>query len=129
MAGDKCRLGIATVVRRKRWVPWPRPSSHNSDSASLLDDEPSAVDLLNRSQFATALCNIVLNPATKTPLDNQRVRAALDSEIGRIDEQRVPGVLGNHLEAIILWCVEGRDHRVIDDVGDGAAIFRRLAGW
>ena len=31
-------------------------------------------------------------------LDDQRIRASLDSEIRWIDEQGVPGVLGNHLE-------------------------------
>ena len=62
-------------------------------------------------------------------LDDQRVRASIDSEIGRIDEQGVPGVLGNHLKAIIPGYIECRDHRIINGIGDGAAVFRRLAGW
>jgi hypothetical protein len=33
------------------------------------------------------------------------------------------------MEAIILGCIECCDHRVMDGVGDGAAVFRRLAGW
>lgn len=43
------------------------PIPHKSDSAPLLDDQPSEVDLLNFDQFAAALRDIVLNPATKTP--------------------------------------------------------------
>ena len=62
-------------------------------------------------------------------LDDQRVRASIDSEIGRIDEQGVPGVLGYHLKAIIPGYIECRDHRIINGIGDGAAVFRRLAGW
>jgi hypothetical protein len=52
-------------------------------------------------------------------LDDQPVRAALDSHIGRIDEQ---GVLGNHLEAIILGCAECRDHRVQDRNEEGRVV-------
>jgi hypothetical protein len=36
-------------------------------SASLLDDQPSATDLLNFGQFAGALTEVILNPQTKTP--------------------------------------------------------------
>jgi Cdc6-like AAA superfamily ATPase len=51
------------------------PSPHKPDvldevtglGAPLLDDRPSAVDLLNFRQFVEALRNIVRNPATKTP--------------------------------------------------------------
>jgi hypothetical protein len=36
-------------------------------SASLLDDQPSAVDLLNFKPYAAALRSLILNPETKTP--------------------------------------------------------------
>jgi protein kinase-like protein/KAP-like P-loop domain-containing protein len=36
-------------------------------SAPLLDDQPSAVDLLNFGEFASALREVVLNPHTRTP--------------------------------------------------------------
>ena len=61
--------------------------------------------------------------------DDQRVRASLDSKIdkiGRIDEQGVPGVLGNHMEAFILGCIECCDHRVME--ATARAVLRRLAG-
>src|SRR5262249_3983490 len=61
-------------------------------------------------------------------LDDQRVGAALDSKIGRVDDERVGRVLGDHLEAVVLRGFERLDHRLVDDVGHGAAVARRLAG-
>src|SRR5215471_17554204 len=39
-------------------------------------------------------------------LDDQRVGAALDSQIGRIDDERVARVLRDHLEAVVLGRLE-----------------------
>jgi hypothetical protein len=62
-------------------------------------------------------------------LDDQGVRASLDAKVVRIDEQRVRGMLSDDLEAVILWCVECRDHRFIDNISDGAAVLTRFSSW
>jgi hypothetical protein len=52
--------------------------------------------------------------------DDQRVRASFDSKIdkiGRIDEQGVPGVLGNHMEAIILGTFNASEFHVLVGCG------------
>ncbi len=37
-------------------------------------------------------------------------------------------MIGDDLEAIVGGSVERGEHRFVDDVGDGACVFRRLAG-
>src|ERR1700726_4503032 len=61
--------------------------------------------------FVESLFDLDCPSLVEGELDDERVRGSFDVEIGWIDEQGLARVLGNHLETIILRCVERRDHR------------------
>jgi len=101
-------------------------------------DHRFAVILLTVAIFATAIPLNSLVGRDWIPADDQSeltlylnmpIGTSLDAKVVRINEQRVPGMLGDYLEAVVLWCVEYRDHRFIDNISDGAAVLRRFPSW
>src|ERR1700722_18864143 len=96
---------------------------------NVLTPEPDTIVQPISDRLVKGLFDLDGASLVEGELDDQRVRAAFDVEIGRIDDQGFVRVLGNHLEAIVLGRVQRRDHRFKHDIGDRAAITGRLAGW
>src|ERR1700722_99773 len=96
---------------------------------NVLTPEPDTIVQPISDRLVKGLFDLDGASLVEGELDDQRVCAAFDVEIGRIDDQGIVRVLGNHLEAIIPGRVQRRDHRFIHDVGDRAAVVGRLAGW
>src|SRR6266496_503311 len=51
-----------TLARTPAMTHQPRPAN-----APLLDDQPASHDLLNFTEFANALRDVIVNPGTRTP--------------------------------------------------------------